>query len=139
MILRECIVDGISLRTLHHRAGRTGVLLIHGNSSCKEVFAKQFAELAKTGSGIVIPDLPGHGASDNSRRPSDTYSFPGYARILGRLMRRLGYSSFHVVGWSLGGHIGLEMLASDPAVRSLLLSGAPPVRLSPEGAAAGFR
>lgn len=89
MIFRECTVEGISLRTLHHRVGRTGILLIHGNSSCKEVFAKQFAELSKTGCGIVVPDLPGHGASGNSPRPSGTYSFPGYAGILGHLMRRL--------------------------------------------------
>lgn len=139
MISRDCVVDAIRLRALHHRAGRTGILLIHGNSSCKEVFSKQLSELVKAGLGVVVPDLPGHGASDDSRRPSSTYSFPGYARVLGRLMRRLGYDSFHVLGWSLGGHIGLEMLASDPGVKSLLLTGAPPVRLSPDGAAEGFR
>lgn len=54
-------------------------------------------------------------------------------------MRELGYTSFHVVGWSLGGHIGIEMLARDLGVRSLLISGTPPVRLNPTGVAEGFR
>ncbi|WOH52628.1 alpha/beta hydrolase [Bradyrhizobium sp. sBnM-33] len=88
--------------------------------------------------GIVVPDLPGHGASDDSNRPSTTYSFPGYAKILGGLMRKVGYSSFHVLGWSLGGHIGIEMLACNSSVRSLLISGTPPVRLTPQGVAEGF-
>ncbi|SPP92876.1 alpha/beta fold hydrolase [Bradyrhizobium vignae] len=127
------------MRLLHRRASKVGVVLIHGNSSCKEVFSKQFRDLAKTDFGIVVPDLPGHGASDDSDRPSTTYSFPGYSRTLSALMRQLGYSSYHVVGWSLGGHIGIEMLASDQAVRSLLITGTPPVRLTPAGAAEGFR
>jgi len=139
MMRLDCVIDCHRLRVLHRRSGRSGILLIHGNSSCKEVFSKQLKQLSKTDLGIVVPDLPGHGASDDSKRPSTTYSFPGYARVLGGLMRKLGYVSFHVVGWSLGGHIGLEMLASNPAVKSLLISGTPPVRLTPEGAAEGFR
>jgi pimeloyl-ACP methyl ester carboxylesterase len=139
MISRVCFVGGRRLHVFHRRAGRTGILLIHGNSSCKEVFAGQFKDLIKTRLGIVVPDLPGHGGSDDSRHPSSVYSFPGYARTLSRLMRSLGYSSFHVMGWSLGGHIGIEMLARDPAVRSLLITGTPPVRLTPDGVAEGFR
>lgn len=139
MFGRRCVIEGHGLDFLHRRSGRTGILLIHGNSSCKEAFSKQLKELAKTDLGIVVPDLPGHGASENSPRPATTYSFPGYARVLGRLMDRLGYASYHVLGWSLGGHIGLEMLAINPAVRSLLITGTPPIRLTPESAAEGFR
>ncbi|MBB5052795.1 pimeloyl-ACP methyl ester carboxylesterase [Afipia massiliensis] len=139
MMLRTRVVSGLKLSLLHRRAGRTGILLIHGNSSCKEVFSKQFPDLARTGLGIVVPDLPGHGASADSPRPSSTYSFPGYARIMGQLMRELGYRSFHVVGWSLGGHIGLEMWARDPDVKSLLISGTPPIHLSSAGVEEGFQ
>lgn len=139
MMRRRCVIAGHGLNLLHRRAGRTGILLIHGNSSCKEVYSKQLTELAKTKFGIVVPDLPGHGASDDSMHPSTTYSFPGYARLLGILMSRLGYESYHVVGWSLGGHIGLEMLAGNRSLRSLLISGTPPIRLTPQGAMEGFR
>lgn len=139
MISRICHVGGQTIRLLHRRADKTAILLIHGNSSCKEVFARQLDVLSRTSLGVVVPDLPGHGGSQDSLRPSRTYSFPGYAEVLGTLMRRLGYSSFHVLGWSLGGHIGIEMLARDPAVRSLLITGTPPVRLNPKGVAEGFR
>jgi pimeloyl-ACP methyl ester carboxylesterase len=139
MLSRTCFVDGLKLQILHRRAGRTGILLIHGNSSCKEVFARQFVELAKTDLGIVVPDLPGHGESGNSARPSSTYSFPGYARTMSGLMSQLGYASFHVLGWSLGGHIGLELWALNDSVKSLLISGTPPVRLNPQGIDEGFR
>jgi len=139
MISQMCLVDGIKVGFLHRRAGLVGALLIHGNSSCKEVFERQFTELAKTGLSIVVPDLPGHGSSDNSTRPSNTYSFPGYAETLTKLMQRLGYSSYCVVGWSLGGHIGLEMFANDRSVRSLLISGTPPIPLTIQGATEGFR
>jgi pimeloyl-ACP methyl ester carboxylesterase len=54
-------------------------------------------------------------------------------------MSKLGYRSYHVFGWSLGGHIGLEMLARYQEVRSLVLTGTPPVRLNPNGIGAGFR
>lgn len=71
--------------------------------------------------------------------PASTYSFPGYAGILRRLMSQLGYTRYHVLGWSLGGHIGLEMWATDPAVKSLLVTGTPPVSLDPDCITRAFR
>ncbi|MBR0911480.1 alpha/beta fold hydrolase [Bradyrhizobium japonicum] len=117
---------------------RGAVLLVHGNSSCKEIFAHQISFLADRGYDVVAADLPGHGNSDDAPNPPDTYSFPGYARALSNLMEQLGVGAYHVVGWSLGGHIGLEMWSTLKAVRSLLITGTPPVRLSPDGAAEGF-
>ena len=38
--------------------------------------------------------------------------------------------SVHVVGWSLGGHIGLELMGRDPRVASLLIVGTPAAKLS---------
>ncbi|MGY4167563.1 pimeloyl-ACP methyl ester carboxylesterase [Bradyrhizobium sp. USDA 4529] len=91
------------------------------------------------GFGVVAPDLPGHGQSAWSNTPRATYSFPGYAKILHELMVEFGFKTYHIVGWSLGGHIGLEMLARYGEVRSLLLTGTPPVRLNQSGISAGFR
>ena len=56
MLRRYCVVDGLGLELLHRRSGKTGIVLIHGNSSCKEVFSKQLRELSKTHLGIVVPD-----------------------------------------------------------------------------------
>ncbi|MGY4512127.1 alpha/beta fold hydrolase [Bradyrhizobium sp. USDA 3650] len=139
MLLRSRTVRGIRLSYLERRGGRIGIVLVHGNSSSKEIFARQISALTRTGYGVVIPDLPGHGTSDRSATPRRTYSFPAYAEMLHRLMSDLGYRTYHVVGWSLGGHIGIEMLARYRVVKSLLLTGTPPVVLTPDGIAAGFR
>jgi pimeloyl-ACP methyl ester carboxylesterase len=117
---------------------RGSVLLIHGNSSCKEIFAHQIRFLADRGYNVVAADLPGHGRSDDASHPEHTYSFPGYAETLAVLMDRLGVDTYQVVGWSLGGHVGLEMWSTRQAVRSLLITGTPPIRLSAAGAAEGF-
>ena len=114
------------------------VLLIHGNSSCKEIWANQFALLTAHGRPFAAPDLPGHGESSNARAPRHVYSFPGYARVIGRLLARLDWQSVDIVGWSLGGHIGLELLATNRRVRSLLIVGTPPVRPSPQALTEGF-
>jgi len=89
------------------------------------------------GHTVLAPDLPGHGQSENAVCPESTYSFPGYAAIISGLFDALHWDCVDVVGWSLGGHIGLELLATEPRVRSLLVVGTPPVSLG-EVALAAF-
>jgi pimeloyl-ACP methyl ester carboxylesterase len=115
------------------------VLLLHGNSACKEVFAGQFSALRRAGFRAIAPDFPGHGASDDAADPQALYSFPGLAALTLDLLDRFHTAAAHVVGWSLGGHIGLEMLGRAPArVLSLTLVGAPPVAPSIESLSAAF-
>jgi pimeloyl-ACP methyl ester carboxylesterase len=104
------------------------VLFLHGNSSSKRIWTHQFRCLKAIGRGFIAIDLPGHGESENSPIPDITYSFPGYADIVRSLLDELCLPAVDVVGWSLGGHVGLELLATDARVRSLLLIGAPPAR-----------
>ncbi|MGY3404141.1 pimeloyl-ACP methyl ester carboxylesterase [Bradyrhizobium sp. GM5.1] len=137
-MLRTCYIRGLRLRICERKAGPVGVLLIHGNSSCKEVFSAQISALAGSGLSIVVPDLPGHGGSDNSTSPWSTYSFPGYAETLRSLMGALSYRAFHIIGWSLGGHIGVEMWARYQEVKSLIVCGTPPIRLNIDGVGEGF-
>ena len=84
------------------------VLLIHGNSASGEVFKKQFQSALGKKYRLIAPDLPGHGDSDVAV-DTETYSFPGYARVLAELINTLGLKKVTVVGWSLGGHIALEL------------------------------
>lgn len=135
---RNIRLGGNSVAIRFHRGSKPAVLLIHGNSSCKEIFSHQENYLTSRGHTVVIPDLPGHGGSSNAVKPTFTYSFPGYAAVLKAVMDDLGIHAFHVVGWSLGGHIGLEMWSRMSAVRSLLITGTPPIRLSKGGVADGF-
>ncbi len=132
-------IAGARVSCAYRRGPRPPVLLIHGNSSCSAVFERQIDWLASAGHTVVAPDLPGHGRSEDAKRPRSTYSFPGYADVLSELMRRLGIPNFHVVGWSLGGHIGLEMWSRMSSVLSLTITGTPPVELSSAGVAAGFK
>jgi len=108
-------------------AGRP-VIFLHGNSSTKAVWSHQIDLMRRHGRAVLAPDLPGHGESENSRTPQTTYSFPGYAAVIRALLDRFSWPAVDIVGWSLGGHIGLELLATDPRVHSLLIVGTPPAR-----------
>lgn len=135
---KTVMVESIEMSAIVLPGRKTPVLLIHGNSSSGEIFRHQLVELSAAGHGVIAPDLPGHGLSGNAADPQTTYSFPGYSRILSKLLNALGVDAFHIVGWSLGGHIGIELWYNDARARSLLITGTPPVRLSPAGAACAF-
>lgn len=115
------------------------VLLVHGNSSCKEVFRNQMQGAIGRRYRLIAIDLPGHGKSANARNPRRTYCMPGYADMATEVLDRLGVARFAVLGWSLGGHIGIEMLSRHAGMTGLLATGTPPVANSPDSFAAGFR
>ena len=82
------------------------VLLIHGNSSCKEVFRNQLDGDLGRRHRMIAMDLPGHGASDDAREPERTYTMPGYADAAVQVLAACGADTAAVLGWSLGGLSG---------------------------------
>ncbi len=108
------------------------VVFLHGNSSSRAAWVHQIRLLRQYGRPVLAPDLPGHGESEDSPTPEATYSFPGYAEVIRRLLDAARCEEVDLVGWSLGGHIGLELLGTEPRIRSLLIVGTPPVRLCVE-------
>jgi pimeloyl-ACP methyl ester carboxylesterase len=114
-------------------------LFIHGNSTSKEVFENQFASRIGQEYHLIAIDLPGHGASSNAFDPERTYSMPGYADTAVEVLEQLGIDQVAVVGWSLGGHVGMEMMALYPDLVGLMITGASPVGTSPEAIKLGFR
>lgn len=115
------------------------LLMIHGNSSCRQVFRNQLEGAIGKAFRCIAMDLPGHGESGDAIDPERTYWMPGYADTAIEVMKALEIPSYAVLGWSLGGHIGLEMLARTDAVTRLMISGTPPIEPKEESIALGFR
>jgi pimeloyl-ACP methyl ester carboxylesterase len=117
------------------------VLLIHGNSACKEIFRHQFeSELARR-LRLIAFDLPGHGDSDDADDAEEAarmYTIGGYARAARHVLTALGVRRAVVFGWSLGGHVALEMMPRSRTLAGVMICGTPPVPASPEGLGQGF-
>ncbi len=112
---------------VHESAGRgPAAVLIHGNSSSSRAFARQLEGPLGERFHLVAIDLPGYGASDNARDPS-AYSLPGHARAVRAAVDALGLGRARFVGWSLGGHVALEMAPDLPEARGFMIFGAPPL------------
>jgi pimeloyl-ACP methyl ester carboxylesterase len=107
--------------------GEMPVLLIHGNSSCRGVFRNQMQGRPPENRRLIAFDLPGHGSSSNAPDPMRTYTRPGLADAAVELLGKLGIAECIVFGWSLGGHVAIEMLHSFPGLRGLMITGTPPV------------
>jgi pimeloyl-ACP methyl ester carboxylesterase len=113
--------------------------MIHGNSSCKEVFARQLESPLADKYRMIAFDLPGHGASQDAVDPARTYSMPGYADVTLEVMRELDVNQAAVFGWSVGGHIGLELLPRFPGLEGLMIAATPPLHPTPESFQGGFK
>jgi pimeloyl-ACP methyl ester carboxylesterase len=113
------------------------VLLIHGNSSSLEVFRYQIDGPPARQNRLIAFDLPGHGRSGDAIDPARTYTLPGFADVSREVLSLLAIEEAVVLGWSLGGHIALEMLQEFSGAKGLVLVGTPPV--GPDTFSKGFR
>src|SRR5208282_6679626 len=105
-------------------------VLIHGNSSSSRVFSRQLDGPLGQQFRLVAVDLPGHGASDDARDRS-AYSLPGHARAVRAVVDALQLGGAVFAGWSLGGHVALEMAPDLRHARGFVIFGTPPFAFPP--------
>jgi len=117
--------------------GSLPLVLIHGNSTCRDVFRHQLTGPLAADRRPIAFDLPGHGQSSDAPDPARTYTRPGLADAVVELLGKLGVKEAVVLGWSLGGHIGIEMVPRFAGMRGLMVVGTPPVARN--GMADGFQ
>ncbi len=94
------------------------LLLLHGSPGSSRDFLHLGPELAAR-FRVIAPDLPGFGASG---RDVPDYSIRAHAAYCRELLDRLGVPAVHVLGYSMGGGVAIELAGESPGrVRSLIL------------------
>jgi len=120
--------------------GPQTLIFIHGNSAAKEVFFEQLAYFFKKPNiRLLAIDLPGHGLSDDARNPEKTYNISAYARLVKQVMDHFSIDRPAVVGWSLGGHVAIEMIGQGVQLAGLCITGTPPMGPGIEDFAKAFQ
>lgn len=99
------------------------VLLLHGLGSCAADWRPQIDALAAT-YRVIAPDLRGHGPD---RTAPGNWHIGDFAIDVFALMDQLGLARAHLIGFSLGGMVALEMANRAPErVASLCLINSQP-------------
>lgn len=120
------------------RSTGSPVLFLHGSGSSADVFRAQLDSPLLADARLVAINLPGHGHSDDAAHPTEAYSVTGLAEAVLDVASGLGLKTYSVVGWSLGGHVAIEMLSLTNQIDGVLLSGTPPVQPGLIGMLRGF-
>jgi pimeloyl-ACP methyl ester carboxylesterase len=126
--MKTCMVGTPNGAVAVRESGGQGppAVLIHGNSSSSRAFSRQLDGPLGERLRLVAIDLPGYGASENAGDPS-AYSLPGHARAVRAAVDALGLAAARFVGWSLGGHVVLEMAPDLPEAGGFAIFGTPPL------------
>ena len=85
---------------------RAPVLLLHGSPGQSFDYIRLGPEVAEAGYRAIAVDLPGFG---NSKGLVESYSNRAHAHAMLAMMDAIGIKRAHVVGWSNGGGVGLNM------------------------------
>ena len=123
----ECsrFVDVDGVRVHYQEAGHEdapALVLIHGFASSTLVWSKVFLKLAEAGYRVIALDLLGYGYSAKPR--NGEYTIAGQAKLLTRLLSKLGIPRAIFVGSSYGGAVAATCALDYPdRVEKLILVG----------------
>jgi pimeloyl-ACP methyl ester carboxylesterase len=100
---------------------RPPVLLLHGSPGSADNFTRLGPAIAREGRRVIAIDLPGFGRSGPD---APDYSIRAHARAVLSFMDELGIDRAHILGWSMGGGVALNLSDLDPRrLASLTLLG----------------
>src|ERR1700722_2967523 len=99
------------------RVGGSGppLLLLHGYPQTHAMWHRLAPELSKHFE-LVIPDLPGYGASDVPETDADhtPFSKRGMGKAMVEVMEKLGHPRFSLVGHDRGGRVAYRLALDAP-------------------------
>lgn len=113
------------------------ILMLHGTASSREAFARQFHSPLAEAHRLLALDLPGHGASSDAAGPAG-YTLAALTETVAGCIAELKLRRLVICGWSLGGHIAMELIGH-PAVVGVMITGAPPLSKGPLGMLRAFQ
>jgi pimeloyl-ACP methyl ester carboxylesterase len=115
------------LRIAYEIVGRgTPVLLVHGFASSRVQNWRATAwykTLTEAGFQVIAMDCRGHGDSDKPHDPA-FYSYDLMSGDVRAVAGAAGITDAHLIGYSMGGHLGIQLLMEHPEViRKLVIAG----------------
>jgi pimeloyl-ACP methyl ester carboxylesterase len=104
-------------------AGRgTALVLIHDALGDHHTFERALDRLSAS-FHVVVPDLPGFGASEKPDPVRYAYGYDAFAEAIFDLVAALGLGRVHLCGHGMGGGVALTLAAKHPSlVHRLVLS-----------------
>lgn len=118
-----------ALEKVSSKTNAKRVVLVHGNVSSSAFFAPLMAKLPENWH-VIAPDLRGYGHTE--AKPLDgTRGLRDFSDDLWSMLETMGWTSdVHLVGWSMGGGVVMQITMDHPAAISSLTLIAP---VSPYG------
>jgi pimeloyl-ACP methyl ester carboxylesterase len=121
----EKIINGIKTNYQVFGEGKP-FLILHGWGSASDRWIKEAEIISEKGFRVIVPDLPGFGASDKLARP---WTVNDYVKWFEEFTKDLNIDSFYLLGYSFGGALASKISVKYPQrVQKLFLVAAAVIR-----------
>ena len=105
MIEKKAIIKNLEINYKILGEGRP-LLILHGWGSRSDNWQRVGELLAEKGIKVIIPDLPGFGKSDRSKK---VWSLDDYCDFVQEFIKNLGLEKFSLLGHSFGGSLSIKL------------------------------
>ena len=103
---------------LNYRVVGNGYPVVFLHGFLESISMWEYLSLSQNNQKILI-DLPGHGTSDFTK--TTLFSMQSVAKEVKRVIDELNIQEYHLVGHSMGGYIGIELMKIDVRCDKLIL------------------